>query len=293
MMRLIAQVTQPAAASVVQMESGGKVVALGTAIDESLVITKASLLGDTVSVRQPGMRAVRGNVVAVSRDHDLAIVEVAGLILRPIRWADGRTPPLGSLIASPDADGRPVAMGVISVAPRPIGGSDARATLGVRLEDGPDGALVSAVYAGTAAEQANLRKGDEIVVVDRASTRDAASVTEALRHFYPGDTVRLHVRRDGQTYRAEVRLDNVDAAADLLPFQGGQLSRRRSGFPAAFQHDGVVEPDACGGPVLGLDGQALGINIARAGRTETYAIPAEALQDLIPRLLREELADRR
>ena len=56
---------------------------------------------------------------------------------------------------------------------------------------------------------------------------------------------------------------------------GGRLSVRRFGFPVALQHDTVLRPDDCGGPVVDLDGRVIGFNIARAGRTESYAIPTE------------------
>ena len=62
---------------------------------------------------------------------------------------------------------------------------------------------------------------------------------------------------------------------------GGELSLRRTGFTAVIQHDTVLRPRDCGGPLVNLDGQAIGINIARAGRTETYAIPAGLIVPLI------------
>ena len=35
-----------------------------------------------------------------------------------------------------------------------------------------------------------------------------------------------------------------------------------------------------GGPVLDLDGKLIGMNIARANRAETFAIPVEELREL-------------
>jgi serine protease Do len=62
---------------------------------------------------------------------------------------------------------------------------------------------------------------------------------------------------------------------------GGPLSERRNGFPTILQHDAVLRPSDCGGPLVDLDGKVIGINIARAGRTESYAAPAEALLPLM------------
>ena len=49
-----------------------------------------------------------------------------------------------------------------------------------------------------------------------------------------------------------------------------------------LQHDTVLAPNECGGPLIDLDGKTVGINIARAGRVETYAIPAETVAALLP-----------
>ena len=62
---------------------------------------------------------------------------------------------------------------------------------------------------------------------------------------------------------------------------GGELSGRRTGFPAVLQTDMVVEPKDCGGPVVDLDGKVLGINIARAGRVETWILPSENIRPLL------------
>ena len=65
---------------------------------------------------------------------------------------------------------------------------------------------------------------------------------------------------------------------------GNALSNRRGGFPTILQHDTVLKPADCGGPLVDLDGKCVGLNIARAGRTETYAIPSEDLLAMLPDL---------
>jgi serine protease Do len=67
-----------------------------------------------------------------------------------------------------------------------------------------------------------------------------------------------------------------------MDYLSGQTNLRASGFPSVFQHDTVIAPQFMGGPLVDLQGRVIGINIARAGRTETYAIPADLL---IPRIL--------
>ena len=62
---------------------------------------------------------------------------------------------------------------------------------------------------------------------------------------------------------------------------GGGISNRHNDFPAVLQHDSVLRPADCGGPLVDLSGKVVGVNIARGGRTETYCVPSEALLGLM------------
>jgi S1-C subfamily serine protease len=44
----------------------------------------------------------------------------------------------------------------------------------------------------------------------------------------------------------------------------------------------VIAAKNCGGPVVDLDGNVLGISIARAGRVETWVLPSEVIRPLLP-----------
>ena len=50
-------------------------------------------------------------------------------------------------------------------------------------------------------------------------------------------------------------------------------------------HDIVIHPDECGGPIVDTDGRVVGINIARALRVSTFAIPANVVQQVAARLI--------
>ena len=65
---------------------------------------------------------------------------------------------------------------------------------------------------------------------------------------------------------------------------GGELSVRRTGFPAIIQHECAVQPNQCGGPLVNLDGELVGLNIARASRVASYALPAAAVHNRLREL---------
>ena len=70
----------------------------------------------------------------------------------------------------------------------------------------------------------------------------------------------------------------------------GALSERAGGFPRALQHDTILEPQDCGGPLLDLDGKAVGVNIARAGRVISYALPADTVARLMDDVMNPKIA---
>jgi hypothetical protein len=50
----------------------------------------------------------------------------------------------------------------------------------------------------------------------------------------------------------------------------------------------VLNPEECGGPVLDLQGQVVGISAARAGRIRSYVIPSEVIVAMLQRKPVEE-----
>ena len=64
----------------------------------------------------------------------------------------------------------------------------------------------------------------------------------------------------------------------------GRFSGRRTNFKRVLQHDIGLSERTVGGPLLDLNGRCVGMNIARANRSETFAVPAKELRELIVEL---------
>ena len=73
----------------------------------------------------------------------------------------------------------------------------------------------------------------------------------------------------------------------------GPRNVRLSGFDQVMQHDTVLDPDECGGPLLDTRGNVIGINIARAGRVVSYALPASLILPEMVSMLAEARAANR
>ena len=72
--------------------------------------------------------------------------------------------------------------------------------LGVSLDNAftDNGARVSDVTNGSAADDANLESGDIIVRIDERSINDATELVVAIRSYAPGDEIEIGYERDGQ-----------------------------------------------------------------------------------------------
>lgn len=296
-----------AGANTVEIISRGKVVALGTVVRaDGYIVTKASELAGPARVRI-GEQEMMARVINGNGPNDLALLKIDADNLTPVQWAS-ETPALGSLLVVPGADQRPLAMAVVSVDARviPQGVNNVRVQkpgqpfLGVsELEaDGEaNGVRVGKVMPDSAALNAGVQDGDLITQLNGQPTASAADIVRVIQQAKVGDTVKLTVQRGEETLELQATLgkrpaeperparDASKSAAQVYSAKAGKLSDRRTDFPLAIAHDAVIWAPQIGGPVLNTDGQAIGINIARYGRTTTYALPAEHAKQAIEAMM--------
>ncbi len=139
-----------------------------------------------------------------------------------------------------------------------------------------------------------MKVGDVIYKINGKVVENREKMFEAMDEFRPNDTITLVVKRkvkeDDKTVEKEmefkVKLTGPvqPDRSDMQNRMGSQLSGRKTGFPMVIQHDTVLKPSECGGPLIDLDGKVLGINIARAGRVESWALPPEVITPVIKEL---------
>jgi serine protease Do len=155
---------------------------------------------------------------------------------------------------------------------------------------------VTDVVPGTAAEAAGIKPGDIVKKVDDVIIDNPRRLVEAVGNNKPGDTVSLVIQRGDRQLKVEAALGTRRLAGarvrrfNMMDQMGSRLSQRRDGFPYVLQHDSVIAPEHCGGPLVDLSGKAIGVNIARVGRVASYAVPAETVLALLPELKSGKLA---
>ena len=278
----------------------GKVICLGTIVSaEGYILTKASELKGSVVCKLRDGRTFAAELVGIEDQNDLALLKIPTKGLPTIQWADSSSAQVGNWVCTATNSDEPVAVGVVSVATRENKAgrsrnpSSASGFLGVTLEPSEKGPVISMVEKDSSAAKAGVVKGDVVLEVKGKKVVTPEQMIDLLQTTKPGDIVKLKfLHKEGE---GEAREKVVDATLNKRPSQnargdiqnsmGGKLSQRRTAFPKILQHDTTLAPESCGGPLVDLEGKAVGLNIARAGRVETYALPSEIVKNLVPDLI--------
>ncbi len=87
---------------------------------------------------------------------------------------------------------------------------------------GENGAIVSDVFADSAAERAGVRRGDVVVEINGEKVKDVNWFVQKVRNLAPGSTATLVVMREGRKVTLKVKLDERPDSADG---KGGKTPR--------------------------------------------------------------------
>jgi len=272
-----------AAKCVVRIKCDGKEAALGTIVGpDGWILTKASELRGKIVCCLKDHGELEARKVGVDPRFDLAMLKVDVVGLPRIVWSDDE-PSVGQWVAAAGTGDDPIALGVISVPQRSI--RPIRGALGVVVKTDPDKAEIEKVLPNSAAAKAGLKPKDIVTVVNGKAIAGSEELISFVKKLRIGTEVKLTVKRGDKTLEIAAKLAKLDTPSsrkrEMQNSMGVGVSRRRDDFPVVLQHDGVLRPVDCGGPLIDLNGRVLGVNIARGGRTETYCAPAGELVALM------------
>ena len=232
-------------------------------------------------------------IVASDPEWDVALMKIEAADLTPVVFADSSDLPQGTWIVVNGVSSRfarRALAGIISANPREISASGG-AALGVVLKQDTKVLEIEEVSEKSGAKEAGLQKGDVILSVDDQPVNEIKQLAEILKDRKAGTMVKVTWRRGEEEKSAQVRLaskaEMFGIEVNRNDMMSGDFSKRRSGFARVIQHDVMGNSKVMGGPVLNLDGKCIGMNIARANRAETFAIPVEELKGIIANLMKQ------
>ena len=304
-----------AAKSTVSIDYRRQRIAYGTVVSragttEPAILTKWSEIAKVhtrIVVTTPEGKQYPAQVAGIYPDHDLALltIEAPGAALVPLDLDASAVPEPGHFVTLARPDGNVEGFGVVSVAARSLREGD-KAYLGVLMDfttTGNSGVPLKRVMPDSAAAQAGLRDGDVIISINRENITGAMEMRNILQRLAPGSDITVRYRRGHSEKNAAVNLgsrsDNTDIRRvprermEQMERMGTVPSRIRSNFPNVIQSDMPIQGDPtprnprdnfsndCGGPVTNLDGNIVGIAIARGSRIKTFIIPTSTIREIL------------
>ena len=299
--KLVAEATTDASDATARIQVDGKDAALGTVVGKTgYILTKGSeLRSSSITVKLRDGTSYDAEYVGYHKPTDLALLKIDADDLATVKFAAAKLAESGNWVAATGLSSEPVSVGIISAAARKLFDREARIEnankgyIGITFGTGKNEVSITEVVPKAAAARAGLKVGDILVEVAGEKVKGSDHLPEILDQYKPGDKIAVKVKRavknsdEAETLSFTVTLSPRAAMSrdDEMNLGGGGLSSRRTGFPQVIQHDTILLPKDCGGPLVDLEGRVVGINIARAGRVESWALPADVITPVLKELL--------
>ncbi len=277
-------------------------VTLGTVVSSNgLIIAKHSELSKTFQCLCSNGIRYKGRLIGIHPQNDLALIQIKATDLTPIRFSNSQSATAGGLVVSVGPDGTPIGFGLISVQPQSFGIKQPECKdcidFGATVSQYPviqqtnssmsanawqqAGLQVKRVYPRSASESTGLLVGDLMQTINGTSLASRSQLDEIGKTLKIGQTLRIQVLRNGKPVQLSTEIKNFAPRTLHDRWGGGPFSTRRFGFGKVIAHDSVIAPENCGSPLVGLDGQVVGINIARSMRVATFAVPIASIHRFI------------
>jgi membrane-associated protease RseP (regulator of RpoE activity) len=275
---------------------GQEVVAYGVVMSSTGdIITKASELTPDkgYTVRLDGGVFENVKPLIIDQESDVALIHVDTPSAFVPDQVEGKAS-IGTIVVSNGATSRKrrrIRLGIISANARPIQDKlDKIPYIGLSFQPPT---LIAEVVPESPAAEVGLCPNDKILTMDSVPVKTLDELGAILQGKHPGDSLQVKVEREGREVEVEMVLSSrakfmgETQKATVSKEDLGMASARRDSFPEVIQHDSPLSPNGMGGPLFDLDGHLLGMNIARANRAETYALPVSVMNNVYKKLLKQ------
>ena len=294
---------------VLETEHGHK--SLGTIISsQGFIVGKHSELNGEELFCSIGDEKVSGQSLAYHKHHDLVLIKVDPEFVKeakPISFSRNQSHALvGRIVVSASKESTRSKLGVISVVPQRFNieqptledGIDLGLTVSPfvvtkRIPDSdnsqvPQGLEVQRVYPRSVSERTGLYVGDLLQTINGVALSTRYELDRFAKSLRVGQKISVKVLREGKPKTLSTRIESFAPKMQHDRWGGGPFSDRRFGFNRVISHDSIIEPEQCGGPLTDLNGNVLGINIARSMRVASFAIPLYEVEAFV-RVIKPEI----
>jgi serine protease Do len=271
------------------LDEADRHVAYGTIVEANgWIVTMASTLPAEPRCRLADARVLTARVIGMDPAFDLALLSVPLTGLPIVKWAEKPPPVTGTILVAVGMSESPLAIGIVSVPQRDLSGPfPTRVARPALLAESP-GVIGKPTTEGYAvdgvddmAALAGVQVGDVILSIAGKKVHNNQDIYKSVERCVAGEHVPIRLIRGGRRKELTLELRAVPLT-ESKPF---------ADFPTLFEHDAPLLFSQCGGPLVDLDGDAVGITVYR-GQYGCMAIPGDRVKRLLPMLKSNGLADK-
>ena len=283
---------EAALTTTVRLLRNNKLIALGGIVSpEGYVLTKASsCVGARIATLSNG-EIFKLRIKKRDEDLDLALYQIISdrNDFPHVIWSENNSTQKIAWVLSAFTELNEIRVGITSAKPRKIGREGG--VMGVILgNESSKGVRISEVVPQAAADKSGLQQGDVIQKVEGRMVKKRDQVVDLVGKKDPGDVVSIIILRKNTLEEFKITLGHRSVTFDLFNRNlqmSGPVSKRKDNFPMVIQHDLPLPKEAMGGPLFNIDGECVGINIARVDRVTIYSLPSEIIKDMTENLVKE------
>lgn len=252
---------------------------------KQFLLSKSTMVGEQAKGDINGV-AVPIKLIGKNQENDLVLFEleqqITGGIDLNISDSNSVKIEMGKLLYSIDPAGK-VMRSVLGSALFNLPKINSQPYLGAMVMYNSSPVQFSLVKAGSPAEKAGIKVGDELISMNGKPIKKAVDFAPEILKYWADDEVIFEWENASGKMSKTLKLAGRGQSVSNHPaekFEGGK-SERRDGFNAVFTHDAAIKANACGSPVFDWEGDFYGINIARFSRTTTVVVPKKTIIEFV------------
>ncbi len=257
---------------------------------DGYIVAKSSIVGnENIECYLPDKEWVEAKVIHRFIENDLALIKVEKNNLKPLNMSFQDQLKPGDFVATIDYKDSIRYAGVVGVQTRKIPEkSPPYGFLGLKFKDGLE---VEQVVGYSPAYNVGVKKGDRLLKMGQDSIADLQSFYKWMEATKPNQIISFSLERDGEELNFDATL--IKNTFWRPRFKNGKNGHNwADGLSAVFTHDMPLVYDDAGTPVINLDGDVVGINIAKENRTCSFAIPIYEVKKLLDTYLQKHETDK-
>ena len=256
--------------------------------EDGFILTKASEIKDSdIQVILPNQKRYHAVLVGEDKDSDLALLKINAKELKTIDFKGDFQSEKASWLIAP-LFGLDSKVGIVSSVSRDI--KRVSGVIGIMLgEESDEGIIINGAVEKGPAHTAGVRTGDILTEVDGLKINKRQKLLNYLKDKSPGTKVKIVVSQKGKKQPLEILLGDRNQTFGMFNRNlemSGIVSKRTDGFKSIIQHDIPIEHYDTASPLMDINGNVIGLNIAKANRSEAYALPNSEVRKALKSLLK-------